>query len=127
MKNDTDEFMIACSQQRDSFVNNFLNNFPTNAERVNAENILIMYDQLRERFTQSQREVERLKELIKHRITELNEADKLFCADRWDNTKNHMERSLAREESNKVTFARQELEQLYTALSNQPGDEKREG
>lgn len=78
-------------------------------------------------LTESHREVERLKELIKHRITELNEADKLFCADRWDNTKHHMDRSLAREESNKVTFARQELERLYTAMSNQPGDEKGEG
>lgn len=50
--------------------------------------------------------------LIKERIKQLNEADSEFCKYRWDMSKPAMERSLYREESNKVTFARQELETI---------------
>ena len=56
-----------------------------------------------------------MKELLKHiedRIAELNQADIAFCKDRWDMSKPDYERSLYREESNKVTFARQELQRL---------------
>lgn len=59
--------------------------------------------------------------LIKERIKQLNEADSEFCKDRWDMSKHPMERSLYREESNKVTFARQELEtilKLFNQFTN---------
>lgn len=53
-----------------------------------------------------------LETAIRKRIKELREADDLFCKDRWDMKKLPMERNLAREMSNQVTFARQELEKI---------------
>lgn len=58
-----------------------------------------------------------IREYIEKRIKELNDADGKFCADRWDDSKSDLIRRLAREESNKVTFARQELESLLTRLT----------
>lgn len=55
-------------------------------------------------------------ELLNERIAELNKADADFCKDRWDMTKPAMERNLYREESNKVTFARQELQAIKKRL-----------
>lgn len=60
-----------------------------------------------------------LETALKKRIKELKEVDALFCKDRWDMTKLTLERNLAREMSNQVTFARQELERI---LNTPPGD-----
>jgi len=57
-------------------------------------------------------------EHLKKRISQLNDADAQFCKDRWDMTKPSFERAIYREESNKATFARQELQlQLKIAES----------
>jgi hypothetical protein len=50
------------------------------------------------------------------RIIELNKADRKFCDDRWNDNKTTLEKMLAREESNKVTFARQELQEVLKQL-----------
>jgi hypothetical protein len=72
-----------------------------------------------------QKENERLREginkIIETRIKELNQADAEFCKLRWDNSKTRMERGLYREESNKVTFARQELESLQQRIKQEYG------
>lgn len=59
---------------------------------------------------------ETIHQYIERRITELKAADAAFCTDRWDMTKMQFERNLARDMSNQVTFARQELERLLTAF-----------
>ena len=51
-----------------------------------------------------------MKEYLENRIKELKEADAKFCADRWDEDKHPLVRKMARENSNSVTLARQELE-----------------
>lgn len=61
-------------------------------------------------------EIERLTAGIEQRIKELNEADGLFCKDRWDENLPKPLRDLARENSNQVTFARQELQKLIALL-----------
>ena len=54
-----------------------------------------------------------LDKFIEQRIAELNAADVEFCKDRWDRPELHpLQKQMAREESNKVTFARQELEAI---------------
>lgn len=54
-----------------------------------------------------------LRKRIEKRIQELNAADVEFCKDRWDKKDIHpFQKQMAREESNKVTFARQELESV---------------
>jgi hypothetical protein len=53
-----------------------------------------------------------LKEYLNNRIKQLNEADRLFCIDRWNMSKPDFERNLYRELSNQVTMARQELERV---------------
>lgn len=55
---------------------------------------------------------------LERRIKELNKADSEFCADRWNMSKPEFERHIAREMSNQVTFARQELQ---TALKQITG------
>ncbi len=60
----------------------------------------------------------RVQEYLNRRIKELNEADVAFCKDRWDNPDVGMTlKIMAREESNKVTFARQELQEVLKLLS----------
>lgn len=54
---------------------------------------------------------------LKNRITELRNADAEFCKDRWNMALQNFERALAREESNKVTFARQVLEEFILPVS----------
>jgi hypothetical protein len=51
-------------------------------------------------------------EYLRTRIAELQAADAAFCNKRWDMTKPEFERKLYREQSNQVTFGRQELQQL---------------
>jgi hypothetical protein len=59
-----------------------------------------------------------IKQYLKQRIKELNEADAKFCHDRWDNpAADSFLKMLSREESNKVTFARQELETVLKMLN----------
>lgn len=60
---------------------------------------------------------EKLIEYLENRIAELNQADGFFCKNRWDMTKPAMERALYREESNRVTFARQEHERTLKFLN----------
>lgn len=59
---------------------------------------------------------------IKGRIDELNKADADFCKDRWDITKPQMERTIYREISNQVTFARQELELILNFINIMPNE-----
>ena len=50
-------------------------------------------------------------ESLKQRIAQLNAADKAFCYDRWENPNaTRLMKEVARDQSNSVTFARQELE-----------------
>jgi hypothetical protein len=51
-----------------------------------------------------------MKNYLETRIKELNEADAKACAKRWDMSKPEMVRKLWRDQSNEITFARQELE-----------------
>lgn len=53
-----------------------------------------------------------LAQLLKKRIAELRKADAYFCEKRWDMSQPEMIRKLMREQSNCVTLARQELEQM---------------
>lgn len=54
---------------------------------------------------------------LKQRIKELNEADAAFCEKRWDMGRPSYERGIYREQSNNVTFARQELDMVLKKLS----------
>lgn len=56
--------------------------------------------------------LDKVKKQLEQRISELYRADEKFCKDRWDQTLHLAHRSIAREESNKVTFARQELQRI---------------
>ena len=58
-----------------------------------------------------------MKEYLERRIKELREADAKFCNDRWDETKYPLVRKMARENSNSVTLARQELERALKELN----------
>lgn len=51
-----------------------------------------------------------MKEYLENRIKELYKADAQFFKDSCDISKMPMERSIARQFSNEVTFARQELQ-----------------
>ena len=51
-----------------------------------------------------------MKEYLENRIKELRQADAAACEKRWDMTKPECERNIWREQSNMITFARQELE-----------------
>ena len=58
-----------------------------------------------------------MKEYLENRIKELREADAKFCADRWDMDKHQLIRAMARENSNSVTLARQELERTLDVFN----------
>ena len=62
---------------------------------------------------------------LNKRIAELNQADAKFCKDRWNMSLPEFQRNLAREESNKVTFARQELEAQIKLLQSTPPQPKK--
>ena len=59
-----------------------------------------------------------MKEYLEQRIKELRQADANFCKDRWDMSKHELIRSMAREHSNSVTLARQELEKVLELLND---------
>jgi len=59
---------------------------------------------------------ETIKDYLENRIKGLYEADAAFCKDRWDMNLGPNERGLAREMSNQVTFARQELQEALKHL-----------
>lgn len=60
-----------------------------------------------------------MKEYLENRIKELYKADADFCHDRWDNPNaSNNEKALAREMSNQVTFARQELQAALKHLES---------
>ena len=61
-----------------------------------------------------------VKAAIEKRIEELYAADKEFCDKRWDMSKPDFERSVYREQSNAVTLARQELQQILKLLPSPP-------
>lgn len=77
-----------------------------------------VYDSFEEGFIAGANEIlKELKETLENRINELKEADAQYCFNRWDNpSAQPFEKALAREESNKVTFARQELERILKTL-----------
>jgi hypothetical protein len=61
---------------------------------------------------------------LTNRIKQLNEADAAFCDIRWQQglpIDMNMAKRIAREESNKVTFARQELEMVLKLLNSGKG------
>lgn len=58
-----------------------------------------------------------MKDYLENRIKELKEADAKFCADRWDMSKHQLVRLMARENSNSVTLARQELERALDVFN----------
>lgn len=62
--------------------------------------------------------MENIIEILNTRIQELRNADSAFCEKRWDMSLSHMERSIYREQSNSVTFARQELESIRDFIIN---------
>lgn len=55
---------------------------------------------------------EEIQGLFDERIKELRQADAEFCKIRWDVNEPKWKRDLHREESNNVTFSRQELESM---------------
>lgn len=57
-----------------------------------------------------------MKEYLQNRINELRKADSKLCNERWDMSQPLFKRQLAREYSNSVTMARQELEQALKYL-----------
>jgi len=60
---------------------------------------------------------EALEKILTKRIDELNAADVEFCKDRWERPEIHpLQKAMAREESNKVTFARQELQSILSKV-----------
>lgn len=70
------------------------------------------YEWLDETPQEMKQEGEGVVKYLEDRIEQLNEADKHFCKLRWDMSVDSHLRLLAREESNKVTFARQELQEV---------------
>ena len=56
--------------------------------------------------------LDELIDILENRIKELKHADSEFCKDRWDMSKPEFERNIYREQSNNVTFARQEIETI---------------
>lgn len=61
-----------------------------------------------------------MKEYLENRIAELKKADAEFCELRWDMNRPDFERKLYRDQSNEVTFARQELQRALKFLESQP-------
>lgn len=57
-------------------------------------------------------EKDEIKNAIATRIAELNKADSDFFKDRWNMELPEFQRMMAREHSNMVTMARQELESI---------------
>ena len=56
-------------------------------------------------------------QMLTKRIDELNAADVELCKDRWERPEIHpLQKAMAREESNKVTFARQELQSILSKV-----------
>ncbi len=63
-----------------------------------------------------------MKTLIERRIQELKKADEKACEQRWDMKRSRLERMAFRDQSNEITFARQELERIAQAI---PSKEER--
>lgn len=62
-----------------------------------------------------------LRNKLETRIAELNAADLEFCKDRWERKDiHHLQKQMAREESYKVAFARQELQSILLSLPQPP-------
>jgi hypothetical protein len=80
--------------------------------RINEEETITTSNALKAIELARQEEQERIIQYLQNRIKQLNDADILFCKDRWNMSKPDFERAIYREESNKVTFARQELQQV---------------
>lgn len=59
---------------------------------------------------------QRVQLVLRNRILELNIADRQACEKRWDMSRSPAERRIWREQSNEITFARQELERILKAL-----------
>ena len=58
-----------------------------------------------------------MKEYLEKRIKELKEADAKFCNDRWGENIHPLVKKMARENSNSVTLARQELERALDVFN----------
>jgi DNA polymerase III sliding clamp (beta) subunit (PCNA family) len=96
-----------------------LNQYPNAPYHHNF--ILLAMEEYKNQFSGSDpegKEAVELKAEIKKRIIELNNADAELCKDRWNMELPEIQRRMAREESNKMTFARQELEQLLKKLNS---------
>ena len=61
-----------------------------------------------------------IEQYLEQRIKQLREADAEFCEWRWGN--DPLKRVLGREQSNIVTFARQELETVLKLLNSEQKD-----
>lgn len=61
-------------------------------------------------------ENQQIENYLRKRIAELNKTDADFCAQRWDESKPEHIRKMARENSNSVTLARQELESILKEM-----------
>lgn len=57
--------------------------------------------------------------IIKDRIVGLKKTDAEVCEKRWDMSRSNMERAMFREQSNEITFARQELERLLPEVEKE--------
>lgn len=63
--------------------------------------------------------IEQIQKHLITRIAELNEADRKFCETRWDKPEvSTIEKAMAREMSNQVTFARQELQSVQRFIDS---------
>lgn len=82
-----------------------------------------MEEYAQQAISQMQPEWVKLHTEITDRIKQLREADAAFCYDRWENKEiTQMERNMARESSNSVTLARQELESILKLFPQPPKD-----
>lgn len=60
---------------------------------------------------------ETIEQYLNRRISELIQADNDFSKDRWDKSQPEFKRNIARDMSNQVTFARQELQAVLKHLT----------
>lgn len=68
--------------------------------------------------------MDNVKKSIAQRIKELNEADKVLCEKRWNMLLPEMVRNIYREQSNIVTFARQELQAILKKIESTESEGK---
>lgn len=79
--------------------------------------LIRIYEDKVKKKTSAEQKLTKINIIIEERVNELLKADEEFCKDRWDMSKFKELRELARENSNQVTFGRQELQELAKKIT----------